>query len=62
MKVKIKDQIYDSNEEPIMLILTDIEKEHIRDMPSECTKYASAPDSLGAEGLKAFMGITDSDE
>ena len=43
MKVKIGDQIYDSNEQPIMLILGEEDKEAIAAMGKQ-TKYCSYPD------------------
>lgn len=59
MKVKIRNQIYDSNEEPIMIVLHDVEKEHIKNMPSECMKYFSGPSVMGPDEVKAFMELND---
>lgn len=44
MLVKIGDLIYDSNEEPIMLILDENDKRNISNMLPEATKYISFPD------------------
>lgn len=41
MKVKIGDKIHDSNEEPIMLILDDQDKENIKNMHSDKYKFIS---------------------
>ena len=43
MKVKVGDEVYDGTEVPVMVILTDQDKERIRDMPPACTKYALFP-------------------
>ena len=55
MKVKIDGIIYDSNEEPIMIILEDYEKEHIKNMAPESYKYCSFPAFVGKEEIKKFM-------
>ena len=55
MKVKIGDKIYDSNEEPIMLILEDYNKEDISNMADESNKYCEFPDDLGLEEITKFM-------
>jgi len=43
MKVKVGDKVYDSAEEPIMVILTDGDKKNIANMSPEATKYCSYP-------------------
>lgn len=45
MKVKIKGRIYDSEKEPVMVILSDEDKRNISAMPPDSSKYASFPDS-----------------
>jgi len=57
MKVKIKDKIYDSNNEPIMIILSDEDKQNISNMLLECTKYCSFPENMNEETIKDFMKI-----
>ena len=42
MKVKIGDKIYDSNDEPIMIILEDVDKYNIKNM-GDAKKYCSFP-------------------
>ena len=44
MKVKVGDTIYDAEDVPIMVILTEGDKKLIADMPEEATKYCSYPD------------------
>jgi hypothetical protein len=46
MKVKINDTVYDANEVPIMLILSDQDKFNITHMAPEADRYAAYPDSL----------------
>lgn len=45
MKVKIFDKIYDANEQPIMIILTEQDKKNIANMHPDATKYACFPDT-----------------
>jgi hypothetical protein len=57
MKVKIGEEIYDSELEPIMIILDDEEKKQISNMLPECYKYCSAPDIIREEIIRDFMKI-----
>lgn len=57
MKVKIKDQVYDSHLEPIMIILNETEKAQIGNMAQGITRYCSAPDYLPKEDIVNFMKI-----
>jgi len=43
MKVKIGDNIYDSEYDPIMIILSDEDKQNIKNMPDEAHKYCAFP-------------------
>ncbi len=43
MKVKICDKIYDSEQEPIMVILSEVDKKNIANMHPEATKYCVYP-------------------
>jgi len=43
MKVKIGDTIYDSNSEPIMIILSDEDIQNIKNMSDKAHKYCSYP-------------------
>jgi hypothetical protein len=45
MKVKIGNKIYDSEDEPIMVILTDKEKDQISRMPKNAMKFCSYPNN-----------------
>jgi len=55
MKVKVGDKIYDSAKEPIMVILTTHDKENIRKMPVEATKYCMYPDHHTFEEIYKWM-------
>jgi len=41
MKIKVGDKVYSVEDEPIMVILTDKDKENIANMLPECTRYCS---------------------
>lgn len=44
MKVKVGNKIYDGEKEPVMVILSKGEKEHIANMDPDNTKYCVYPD------------------
>lgn len=56
MKVKIDSIIYDSDSTPIMLILSQEEKEEIGSMQQESTCYCKHPD-LSQKAVEQFMDI-----
>jgi len=55
MKVKVGNKIYDPNDEPVMVILEDTDKENISSMLPECKKYCAFPDSMTAEEINEWM-------
>ena len=56
MKVKIGDKIYDPEDQPIMFILTDKDKENIRNMLPDNCKYCCYPNSgYTEEEIEEFM-------
>jgi len=55
MKIKIKNEIYDGDDEPIMVILTNKDKENIANMDKECTRYCEHPDNLNEEEMYKWM-------
>ena len=57
MKVKIGDKIYDSREEPILLILNEEDKRNLERMDTEATKFLSFPDKMDLNEAKRFMVI-----
>lgn len=54
MKVKIGNKIYDGNDEPVMIILSDEDKKNITNMLPTATKYCSYPDDYDGD-IKEFM-------
>ena len=46
MKVKIGDTVYDSKDDPIMIILTEQDKQNIANMLPEATKYCQYNDEM----------------
>ena len=57
MKVKIGDKIYDSTEEPILLILNEGDKRNLERMDPDSTKFLSFPDGMDLNEAKGFMKI-----
>jgi hypothetical protein len=57
MKVKIGNKIYDSREEPILLILSEEDKRNLERMDTEATKFLSFPDKMDLNEAKRFMVI-----
>lgn len=55
MIVKVGDKLYDSNEQPIMLILSKKDKELIMNMAPWATKYCSFPEGSTEEDIKKWM-------
>ena len=55
MKVKIGNKIYDGETEPVMVILSDSDKQNIKNMLAECTKYACFPEGLTEEFMTSWM-------
>lgn len=56
MKVKIGNKIYDAAKQPIMVILSEKDKENIANMIDSATKYCGYPDSGFTEKeIEEFM-------
>ena len=56
MKVKIGDKVFDSNDQPIMIILSSKDKELISDMEGQ-TKFCSYPENYKTADIIEFMGV-----
>jgi hypothetical protein len=54
MKVKIGETIYDSVEQPIVVILSEADKRNIAGMSPTATKYCAGPDTMSDEDLYEF--------
>jgi len=57
MIIKIGNTYYNSTEEPILLILSQTEKEYISNMLNENKKYCSFPDESDIDKIKEFMNV-----
>lgn len=58
MQVKIGDQVFDSKDQPIMVVLSEADKRNIENMLPEATKYASFPENFGTpEEMRSWMKI-----
>jgi len=55
VKIKIRNKIYDSSEEPLMLILSDKDKRNIIKMNKEDTKYCVHPDFMKRFEVAEFI-------
>lgn len=57
MIVKIGDKLYDSEQEPIMIVLSDDDKNNITQMLPEAKKYCSFPEAMELNEIKNFMKL-----
>ncbi len=58
MIVKIGMDVFDSSEQPIMLVLNKKDKENISNMLPEATKYCAFPaEGFSEDEIKIFMEI-----
>jgi hypothetical protein len=55
MKVKVGDKVYDGGREPVMVILTSIDKANISAMADGAFRYCSFPESFGRANALAWM-------
>jgi hypothetical protein len=55
MKIKIGNEVHDGDDEPIMVILTNKDKENIANMAKECTRYCEHPDTMDSEEIYKWM-------
>jgi len=55
MKIKVFDTIYDSEVQPVMVILNDKDKENIGNMSSNATKYCGYPSGSDRNKIFAWM-------
>ena len=58
MKVKVGDQVFDSKDLPVMVVLSEADKRNIENMTPEATMYASFPDGFGTpDQMLAWMDV-----
>jgi len=56
MKVKVGDKIYDAEKEPIMVILSDLDKMYISNMNPDNMRYCCYPDhGYSVESISKWM-------
>lgn len=55
MKVKVGNKIYDGELEPVMVILTQEDKENIATMDKEATKYCQYPEGSDPNKILEWM-------
>jgi hypothetical protein len=60
MKVKVGDTIFDGEDQPVMVILSDMDKQNILSMGKDATKYCSYPDNMDINEIKEFMRTEES--
>lgn len=58
MKVKVLDELYSSDDLPLMVILTPEDKENIRNMAPENDKYCAYPTGMSQDRVEEFMDTT----
>jgi len=51
MKVKVGNKIYDGEKEPVMVILTEADKQNIANMLPEATRYCAYPSEEWTENI-----------
>lgn len=59
MKVKIGNIVYNAKDEPIMIVLSDKDKENITNMDPKLTKYCAFPEGIDDDVIEKFMNIED---
>lgn len=58
MKVRVGGIIFDSESQPIMIVLEPHEKEDIKNMADSDTKYCAFPEEYAEETIRQFMDVT----
>jgi hypothetical protein len=55
MRIKVEDKWYEALQQPIMVELTPKDKENIKTMDHECSKYAEFPSTWSEEKILEWM-------
>lgn len=55
MKVKVGDTLYDGEDQPILIILNDDDKENIASMPEDAHIYCEYPNTMTQEEVREWM-------
>ena len=59
MKIKVGNKICDGDDEPVMVILTNKDKQNIANMAKGCQKYCEHPDTMDDEEIYEWMAEQD---
>lgn len=59
MKIKVGDKVFNSDDQPIMVILEDYEKELIQQMSPKNARLCVFPEGHSTEEIQAFMKLED---
>ena len=57
MRVKIRNEVYNAEIEPILIILNEDDKENIKNMADDCLKYCVAPGEMIEDDIREFMKL-----
>ena len=55
MKVKVGDTVYDGNDQPVMVIVSQKEREQIYNMAPGYKRYCQYPEGMDPEEIKKWM-------
>lgn len=55
MRVKVGDTIYNAKDEPVMVILSEMDKQNIANMLPEATKYCGYPEGTDRGFIAEWM-------
>ncbi|GAH07916.1 unnamed protein product [marine sediment metagenome] len=55
MKVHVDGEMYDSECQPISVVLSQKDKENISNMAPDATEYCSYPDDMNAKDIERWM-------
>lgn len=59
MKVKVGESLYDSKDEPVMVILDDVDKEVIAGMAPNQHRYCTGPNKMSEREIDDFMDVSE---
>ena len=55
MRIKVRNRVYSGDIEPVMIIISEGEREQIANMAPGATKYCVYPDTWSVEDIKKWM-------
>ena len=57
MKVWVRNEVYDGDDEPLVLLLEDSDKENIKNMDENYHIYCEYPDNYPEKGIRVLLGL-----